>query len=214
MARCNCGPSGCQCNIQQGTGISISGDGSTDDPFVITADDAVQLRGDVDPEGAVVGNPGDVYASTDTAATQGRTLWIKVTGTGNTGWSLVAGDTGWRDISATMVNGWDGVLVVRRTERVVEYRLMGGDDTAATLDDIAPVPTGFNLAAGTVTPVPATGLARSIAGVASRQFVADAATLSIPTAVAVAGSLTDWQGSIVGHATDVWPTVLPGSALV
>lgn len=38
------------------------------------------------PEGVVTASPGAIYAQTDGAT--GRTLWVKNTGTGNTGWRL------------------------------------------------------------------------------------------------------------------------------
>jgi len=45
--------------------------------------DGVQVRGST-PEGAVTASPGALLSRTDTGA-----LWIKVTGTGNTGWAAV-----------------------------------------------------------------------------------------------------------------------------
>lgn len=44
------------------------------------------------PEGAVTGAVGAIYVQTDGA--NGKTLWKKRTGTGNTGWELVAGNSG------------------------------------------------------------------------------------------------------------------------
>ena len=38
------------------------------------------------PEGVVIGTPGETYV--DTAGAPGSTQYVKVTGTGNTGWSL------------------------------------------------------------------------------------------------------------------------------
>lgn len=210
MARCNCGPTGCSCVVTPGTGISVGGDGSQGAPYVITADGVTSLRGSVAPEGNVVGNPGDVYASDDLAATQGRSLWFKASGTGDTGWILVAGDTGWRDISATMINGWVGTLAVRRTESVVEYRLLDADDTAATADVVAPIPTGFDTAAGTIVSVPATGVAVSDGG--ALLLTVSSTSVSLPGSFALAGD-HEWDGSAVGHGTDVWPSVLPGVAL-
>ena len=46
------------------------------------------------PEGKVSAPVGSIY--TDTAATNGAIRWIKVSGTGNTGWRVEYGDTGWR----------------------------------------------------------------------------------------------------------------------
>ncbi|MBF4549221.1 hypothetical protein [Pseudoclavibacter sp. VKM Ac-2888] len=51
------------------------------------------------PEGVVVGTVGQRY--TDTANTAGALQWVKATGTGNTGWRVSEGDTGWRNITTT-----------------------------------------------------------------------------------------------------------------
>lgn len=65
---------------------------------------AVTLTGAGSPEGSVTANPGSLYFNqTDS------TLWIKTTGTGNTGWVQTAG--------AALTNGWidDGVVVRLQT---------------------------------------------------------------------------------------------------
>jgi hypothetical protein len=43
------------------------------------------IRGTGDPESVVTGNPGDIFLRTDGGA--GLTLYVKETGTGNTGWA-------------------------------------------------------------------------------------------------------------------------------
>lgn len=48
------------------------------------------------PEGVVVGTVGNIYA--DTAATNGAVLWVKKSGSGSSGWKVVYGDTGMRQI--------------------------------------------------------------------------------------------------------------------
>lgn len=50
------------------------------------------------PEGRVEAPVGSVY--TDSAATNGAIRWIKTSGTGDTGWEVEYGDTGWRDITS------------------------------------------------------------------------------------------------------------------
>ena len=49
------------------------------------------------PNGVVDAPPGTYY--TDTAGTNGAWRWIKTSGTGNTGWTVIFGDTGWRYIA-------------------------------------------------------------------------------------------------------------------
>ena len=76
------------------------------------------------PEGKVEAPVGSIY--TDTAATNGAIRWIKTSGAGSTGWRVEYGDTGWRDISASIdTNTLDiesgGHVRIRRTERFLEY---------------------------------------------------------------------------------------------
>lgn len=81
-------------------------------------------RGTGSPEGKIAAPVGSVY--TDTAATNGAIRWIKTIGTGSTGWRVEYGDTGWRDISAsvetdTLEFNSGGYVRIRRVERYVEY---------------------------------------------------------------------------------------------
>ena len=81
-------------------------------------------RGTGSPEGKIAAPVGSVY--TDTAATNGAIRWIKTSGTGSTGWRVEYGDTGWRDISAsvetdTLEFNAGGYVRIRRVERYVEY---------------------------------------------------------------------------------------------
>ena len=57
-----------------------------------------ELRGTGMPNGAVDAPPGTYY--TDTAGTAGAWRWIKTSGSGNTGWVVIFGDTGWRKVIA------------------------------------------------------------------------------------------------------------------
>ena len=60
-------------------------------------------RGSGSPEGSVVGNVGDIYQRTDGSA--GITLYIKESGTGNTGWTAVApGSSGGSSLSGGIAN--------------------------------------------------------------------------------------------------------------
>ena len=100
-------------------------------PFEPASKDYVDQRvpigsftGTGSPEGNVAAPIGSVY--TDTAATNGAIRWIKTSGTGNTGWRVEYGDTGWRDISdnidtSTLDIESGGHVRIRRTERFVEY---------------------------------------------------------------------------------------------
>lgn len=62
-------------------------------------DGLVPLVGTDSPEGNVSAPVGSTY--TDTEATNGAIRWIKTSGTGNTGWRVEYGDTGWRKIDGS-----------------------------------------------------------------------------------------------------------------
>ena len=57
-------------------------------------------RGIGSPEGKIAAPVGSIY--TDTAATNGAIRWVKTSGTGNTGWRVDYGDTGLRDLTASI----------------------------------------------------------------------------------------------------------------
>ena len=59
------------------------------------------LTGTGMPNG-VVAPVGTYY--TDTAGTNGAWRWLKKSGTGNTGWECIVGDTGWRDVSSLITS--------------------------------------------------------------------------------------------------------------
>jgi hypothetical protein len=69
---------------------------------------AFELRGTGRPEGVVTAAVGTYY--TDTAATLGAIRWVKANGVGNTGWQVVYGDTGTRNVSSLLLtaNGYTG----------------------------------------------------------------------------------------------------------
>lgn len=65
----------------------------------VTVDDVRHnMSGTGFPEGVVTAPVGSKY--TDKAATNGAIEWIKASGTGNTGWRVVYGDTGWRNVES------------------------------------------------------------------------------------------------------------------
>lgn len=96
------------------------------------------------------GSPEGVYAApvgtkfTDTAATNGALVWVKATGTGSTGWRVQNGDTGWRNVSASLVNGWAGEVYLRRIGSTVFQRIEGLNPSAATSATyLTGAPSGF-----------------------------------------------------------------------
>ena len=64
----------------------------------------------------------------------------------NNAWRLIAYDTGWRDVSSLLVNGWaqqfgNGFAIRRSSNRVELYGYLNG--SAATAGTICMIPTGF-----------------------------------------------------------------------
>lgn len=64
------------------------------------------------PNGSVSAPVGSIYI--DTAVTNGASSWIKKSGTGNTGWSVLEGDTGWRDVTSLATGVTSGNIYYRR----------------------------------------------------------------------------------------------------
>lgn len=77
------------------------------------------LYGAGSPQGVVAAMPGTDYVDTD--ATNGAVRWTKMTGSGNSGWSVSVGDTGVRNISSLLVNGYTGSVFARRVGDLVTF---------------------------------------------------------------------------------------------
>lgn len=103
------------------------------------------------PNGKVSAPPGSEY--TDTAVTCGAVKWIKMWGAGNTGWTVLYGDTGWRDIKSLLDTFWDNTsnIQLRRIGKTVYLRsssLKVGDNPTGARSAIKPLFTdkdGFPL---------------------------------------------------------------------
>lgn len=81
-----------------------------------------ELIGTGMPNGKVEGKLGQTYV--DTAKTNGALKWIKRTPSGNTGWAVLDGDTGWRTLNIKSKLG-NSYLKVRRKNDVVTYQFGG-----------------------------------------------------------------------------------------
>ena len=160
------------------------------------------------PNGVVGAPVGSIYI--DTAVTNGASSWIKKSGAGNTGWSVLEGDTGWRNITSSLTNGWTASVVrVRRIGSLVVWGLEALNASAMT-----------NIAFLT----PSAGFQPSgLNGNPDRQFLTTAAnpaavwrvTLNT-TGFAVQGAPNSLQltyGTLNSSTIDDWPSTLPGTAL-
>lgn len=185
------------------------------DPGAAGSPTAYELRGSGSPYGSVTPASAGIYY-TDTAGTTGALRWMS-TGTTNTSWVVVFGDTGWRDIFSVLTNvpaGISGAFGVRRIGGQVFVRTrLTNANTAATMLYTA-IPAGFGRVT-TVGPQPYPAFIASL----GRQDNTPYATNSD---LAWAGSdmrirliaNTDAQMVPDGtfwHTSDAWPTTLPGS---
>ena len=81
-----------------------------------------EIHGRGMPNGTVAAPVGTTYV--DEAVTNGALKWIKKTGTGNTGWDVLIGDTGWKVLQSVSKLGGSYVKV-RRVNNIVSYQFGG-----------------------------------------------------------------------------------------
>ncbi len=81
-----------------------------------------EIHGRGMPNGVVTAPVGTTYV--DEAVTNGALKWIKKTGTSNTGWEVLVGDTGWKIIPSVSKLGGSYVKV-RRVNNIVSYQFGG-----------------------------------------------------------------------------------------
>ena len=81
-----------------------------------------ELTGTGIPNGKVEGKLGQTYV--DTAKTNGALKWIKRTPSGNQGWAVLDGDTGWKNLNVLSKLG-SSYLQVRRINNTVTYNFGG-----------------------------------------------------------------------------------------
>lgn len=74
------------------------------------------------PNGKVEGKLGQTYV--DTAKTNGALKWIKRTPSGNQGWFVLDGDTGWKNLNILSKLG-NSYMQIRRINDTVSYRFGG-----------------------------------------------------------------------------------------
>nr|DAX47113.1 MAG TPA: collagen triple helix repeat protein [Caudoviricetes sp.] len=81
-----------------------------------------EIHGTGMPNGKVSAPVGTTYV--DTAVTSGALKWIKRQGSGNQGWEVLTGDTGWRTLNIKSKLG-NSYLKIRRKNDVVTYQFGG-----------------------------------------------------------------------------------------
>ena len=157
------------------------------------------------PEGKVTAPVGSIY--TDTVATNGAVRWIKTQGTGNTGWVVEYGDTGWRDITSLhntespLEMGTGAKVFIRRKDGDVYFRLLGPITTQAVFGSICQLLAGWRPDVDTEV-----ALSRGMSVRHSRYWVSlEWATPGATIAQANRSVMAQWT------TMESWPTSLPGT---
>ena len=156
------------------------------------------------PNGVVTAPVGSMY--TDTAATNGAIRWIKATGSGNTGWRVEYGDTGWREIESVLLNGFTATSVkIRRFGDQVSITIFALDGSSSTDTTLYTLPTGF----ASDSRIRQTWMGRSSSDQTPNSaitYYSNTILLGSPTLI------TSGRGTIDYLTTDTWPATLPGTA--
>lgn len=147
------------------------------------------------------------FNSTRTDETAGRAIyqWDEL----NNREQLIYGDTGQRDVSALLTDGWvigsSGQVRISRYGNRVTFDMYNLDSTAATSNDFITIPSGFRPVANSYLPI------RGQSGLAwltirnSGIFALDRNAGSLQPAGAI--SSVSWT------TPNSWPAILPGTAL-
>ena len=182
----------------------IPGQASAAVTIALAAQAGKIVQGTGSPQGVVTANPGTIYV--DTVATLGASVWLKKSGTGNTGWVVLCGDTGWRIIpESDLINGWTGTnLAIRRINETVwfrgRYQASGSlNGTAATANPFYVCPSGF--APDGVGNYGSLGASFSDGA----RLLTDLGRLSTITRASSLSIVASWL------AAPTWPTSLPGT---
>jgi len=154
------------------------------------------------PEGVTTAPVGSRYI--DTAATNGAIEWIKASGTGSTGWKVVYGDTGVRNLTSLLLNGCTvldgGHPSVIRIGRTVHFTANASQPSGwVSGTPMIVVPTGFRPIASTAVYLP------------DGYSNATAFFLEVNGDLKVFGGANGRRASWVWLTDDAWPTTLPGT---
>lgn len=112
-------------SIEGNTLILSDGGGNVTLPTATGSNNQVnqyEIHGTGFPERKVTAPVGTTYV--DTAVTSGALKWIKRQGSGNQGWEVLTGDTGWRTLNIQSKLG-NSFLKVRRKNDTVMYQFGG-----------------------------------------------------------------------------------------
>ena len=157
------------------------------------------------PQSVVSAPVGSTYI--DTAATTGAIKWVKASGTGNTGWVVEYGDTGTRNIAASISNGWtvSPHMHLRRTGNMVTLYVRQLDGAAASATTFVTLPTGFR---------PAYDFLHFPVALSGSTFTGYGGAYSTGEVVVngTSSACTGGRALLTFPTSNAWPSSLPGSA--
>ena len=110
--------------LESNTGNTGNGGNTTelDNRLKVLESKQWEIHGRGMPNGTVTAPVGTTYV--DEAVTNGALKWIKKSGTGNIGWDVLIGDTGWKVLPSVSKLG-NSFVKVRRVNNVVSYQFGG-----------------------------------------------------------------------------------------
>ncbi len=159
------------------------------------------MSGTGSPESVVTAPVGSTW--TDTAATTGAIQWMKASGTGNTGWVVQYGDTGWRNLAAeSMSNSWavaGSTFGLRRVGQSVSIRA-AFSAASASAGALYTLPTGFRPVGNEQWYVP------DAASAARRCYIGSDGVITV-----VSYTTGNYYLSLTFTTTQAWPSSLPGT---
>lgn len=164
------------------------------------------LNGAGSPVGVVSAEPGVIWQ--DLEGTNGVWAWKKKTGSGNTGWVVLDGDTGWRNIASSLINGATGDSsrsFVRRQNNMVYWYLTVTFPAWASGTTFLLAPAGFR-------PFPALYdyyLPTASYGGGTESYILTSTGELKRYATAATTIRMTWSYPV----DEAWPTSLPGIAL-
>lgn len=206
-------------NVPRGLRIGVSGQPTPAKMLEVVGDIRANgvdiITGTGFPNGVVTAPVGSTYI--DTNSTNGAIEWKKATGTGNTGWVVSVGDTGWRDVTAThfsslieVISPFDNGVWMRKTDTQVQISIKGTSKMSSFSGQTVVLPSGFRYySANTLggqfytSTIVGSGIGNTLV-YSSLQFVN---STGITT-----GDRMMMSANFMGNASDGWPTTLPGLA--
>lgn len=194
----------------------------------LEAKSAYEIHGTGMPNGQVEAPIGTTYV--DMSVTNGALKWIKQSGSGNTGWKVLIGDTGWRTLNSVSRAG-NSFIKIRRVNNLVTYQFGGlqwgwfgvgrrngpgfarhnsSGDRGAKVLGTGGIPTGFRSEASLIGGIyNDAGKPYGIwylGGVADSNFIQFTFNDPIPTDK----DIGDIRVSAISYLTNEdWPTTLP-----